>query len=236
MKSAEKNILTALKPHANEKRAQHSVGYMNTRYAILGCNMPSIRAVAKEFSDIPIAELNATWKNSNTFDVLYVLLIIQSKRELTLQDWPRLKRWSTRIDNWAHSDTLSEIIARLLEQHPKQIYPDLKKWNTSKLPWQRRLSLTSLLYYSAMRSEYLPHNKILPLVKARLQDEHVYVQKAVGWTLRECGNVYPTVTKKFIRTHGTKLSAIAFSSATEKWNKREKEPLKQQRKLARKRS
>lgn len=236
MKSIENSILSALKPHASKVRAEHDAGYMKTRYRILGCNMPSIRAVAKEFSELSDKELDNTWKTSNSFDVLYVLLIILSKRTLPLKDWPRLKRWSKRIDNWAHSDTLSEMIARLLESHPAKIYPDLKRWNTSRLPWQRRLSLTSLLYYSAMRSRHLPHAKILPLVKARLADNDTYVQKAVGWTLRECGNIYPDVTKKFIRTNATKLSSIAFSSATEKWTKAEKEPLKQLRKEARKRS
>lgn len=229
-------ILTKLQPYANKARAKHDEGYMKTRYSLLGCNMPAIRNVAKAFENTDKKTLNRMWSTSNSFDVLYVLLIILGKKDLTASDWPLLKKWSRKIDNWAHSDTLSEMIARLVELSPDRIYPDLKKWNTSNLPWQRRLSLTSLLYYSAGRKKCLPASKIFPLVKARLDDSDTYVQKAVGWTLREAGNCYPDKARAFIKQHNTRLSPTAFTSATEKWTKKEKEPFKSQRKAARKKA
>lgn len=229
-----KELLDALKPLGDPQRAKHDRGYVNTQLDLLGCNMPAIRSVTKQFSGASDAELEAAWNASNSFDVLYSVLIIFGNRTLTERDWPRLKRWSRKIDNWAHSDTLSEMIARLVESHPKQIYPDLQAWNTSKNPWQRRLSLTSLLYYHNSRSHRLPTSKILPLVKARLHDEDIYVQKAVGWTLRESGNGDPEKTSAFIKKHLNELSAIAFSAATEKWSKKEKDQAKLARKSFRK--
>ena len=73
------------------------------------------------------------------------------------------------------------------------------------------------------------------MVKPLLKDSHVYVQKGVGWTLREMGNVYPAQTKKFVKQNCLKLSSIAFTTATEKWAEKEKAPLKQARKAVRNR-
>ncbi|MCH8049672.1 DNA alkylation repair protein [Patescibacteria group bacterium] len=244
MTNLEKIILRKLKPHEDKKRAEHYVGYINSAYSLLGCNMPTIRRVAREiaseFDHLPWRQqrrrLTDLWKRSEIFDVLYVMLIIYSNRQKQndLSDWRILKSWSSKIDNWAHSDTLSDMIASQLERYPKEIYSVMKQWNRSKNPWQRRLSLTSLLYYSTYRSYPLKPDKILPLIKARLDDQDIYVQKAVGWALRECGNCYPKETGNFIKKYVTDLSSIAFTTSTEKWSRKEKEPLKKKRKAFRK--
>ena len=241
----ERSILKRLKPHCNPKRAAHDVGYVKSQLPTLGCSIPTVRKVAKqtfaelstEYSHAQIRKMVSTvWKTAKTHDVMTVCLLYFSARkpQNDLSDWRVLKSWSTRIDNWAHSDVLSDIYADLLERHRKEVYPTFKEWNTHREDWKRRLSLTSLLYYSNSRNNALPVKKILPLVKARISDEHFYVQRAVGWTLRECGNLYPKPTEVFIKKHLTDLSSIAFTTATEKWSKTKKEPLKRARKKARK--
>lgn len=47
---------------------------------------------------------------------------------------PLLKKWSTRIDNWAHSDSLSGIYARILEYSPTLL---LWIYNKSTNDYQR---------------------------------------------------------------------------------------------------
>ncbi len=116
-----------------------------------------------------------------------------------------------------------------MERYPEQIYPQLKQWNTSKYSWQRRISLTSLMLYSQLRGTVPPVSKILPMIRARLNDPDAYVQKAIGWTLRECGNVYPAETKLFINKYLNQLSPSAFSYSTEKWIRSDKTPLKELR-------
>jgi len=154
----------------------------------------------------------------------------KKQQKILMSHWPILKKWSSRIDNWAHSDSLSSIYARLLEQSPELIYPTLQKWNQSKAPWLRRLSLVSLLYYSSQRENILPLRKIFSLVEPRLNDDHYYVQKGVGWALREAGNVYPKETFAFLEKNIVHLSSIAFSAAAEKLSKTQKDRLKKLRK------
>ena len=241
----EEKIVALLNPYANPKRAAHDIGYMKSAYELMGVSVPQLRKTAKELvksldQNIVKARktLTAIWGMSKTFDVLYVVLLSYDllMHDPTLEDWKTLKGWSKRIDNWAHSDMLSSMYAKLLETFPKEIYPTFVEWNQSKLPWRRRLSLTSLVYYARGRKRFLPITKILKLVKPRIGDDHFYVQRAVGWTLREAYNVYPGKTAAFIKKYVEKFSSIAFTTAVEKFSKEKKEVLKQVRKRARKKA
>ncbi|MBC7862081.1 MAG: DNA alkylation repair protein, partial [Bacteroidia bacterium] len=61
--------------------------------------------------------------------------------------WNFMKGWIKSTDNWAHSDGLSCYYTKILEEHEELVFPQLKKWNTSKNLWERRQSLVSLMYY-----------------------------------------------------------------------------------------
>ena len=124
---------------------------------------------------------------------------------------------------------MSGLYARMLEQNPKLVYPTLEKWNFAKNPWLRRLSIVSLLYYSAQREKILPFAKIIVLLEPQLEFDHYYVQKGVGWTLREAGNIYPAETYSYLEKNIQRISAHAFSAATEKLTKPKKDKLKKLR-------
>ncbi len=137
-----------------------------------------------------------------------------------------IEKSAVRVDNWAHADSLSCLYARILDEDPKAVLPQLKKWNVSKNPWLRRLSIVSLIYYNSQRQMVLPFEEIISLVKPQLEFEHYYVQKGVGWTLRECHNVYPEETFAFVLEHIRILSSYGFSTAMEKMSPRKREILK----------
>ncbi|MFA6130868.1 MAG: DNA alkylation repair protein [Patescibacteria group bacterium] len=232
MSLTEQQILLLLKPCAQAKRKAAEMWYIPSGLEHMGCPIPAMRAIVKKINaqqkQVTWKEYRATldriWKSSNNFAVLYVLLLIveSRKKDLDLSDWTILKTWSKKIDNWAHSDSLSSLFAMLLDQFPHKIYPTLVKWNTSKNPWERRLSLVSMICYARSRTHHLPYQKIIALVEPRIRDEHFYVQRAVGWTLRECGTLYPEKTKKFIETHMNDFSSIAWTTATEQWSTKER--------------
>lgn len=56
-----------------------------------------------------------------------------------------------------------------------------------------------------------------------------YVQKGVGWTLRELHNVYPKETYAFLAANIDRLKSYAFSASTEKMTQDGKARLKRLR-------
>lgn len=140
--------------------------------------------------------------------------------------------WVASIDNWAHSDTLSKYLTRLLEnsETKKSFSVILKKWNSSTNLWERRQSLICLYYYSRTKREFIDYEFSEKMIHRLLLDEAYYVQKAVGWALRESYNAYPELTFAYIEKHVQRISSTAFTTCIEKMSDSEKQLLKQKRK------
>lgn len=216
------------------------IWYFKSEYPFLAnIPVPLQRKISKSgfsFSHLPYDDQlpiwTYVWNNATHFEILSQALLFMERRQAQLDknDWKILKTWSDRIDNWAHSDSLSSYYARLLENQPKLVYPTLRRWNVSKNPWLRRLSLTSLFYYARSRKKQPQFADVLPLIKARIEDPHFYVQKGVGWAIREMYNVYPERTLRFLEEQAQALSALAWPAATEKLKKADKRRLSEIRK------
>lgn len=111
---------------------------------------------------------------------------------------------------------MSSLYSWILAKDPDAVYPQLKKWNHAEDEWLRRISLVSLIHYSGKNAVFVPLDRALPLVTTCLRDEREYVQKAVGWVLREMGHVYPDAVNAYIRKNITTITAVALRRAVER--------------------
>lgn len=152
------------------------------------------------------------------------------KEAQLLEMWPVIVRWQDLVDDWGLCDSLSKIYTRILEVIPDEVYPQLQQWNTDNNLWKRRQSIVSLLYYSRTKKVYLAFEQISRLVTPLITDKEYYVQKGVGWTLRELHNVYPEQAIGLIKSHIKQLSSIAFSTCMEKMSAVSVDELKMLRK------
>ncbi|MEZ5014221.1 MAG: DNA alkylation repair protein [Chitinophagales bacterium] len=214
--------------------------YIGTKFCMSGMPMPELRKLFRQgysFRDASAKDQFLLWeyifKQSDWHDAMTQSIFYVDKyapKEDPEYIFAKLKTWVKRVDNWAHSDQLTHHYALLHEKIPAAVYAQLQTWNTSKNPWERRQSVLSLLDYARHRTIYPSFNKIIALVKPLLPDDAYFVQKGVGWCLRECGIVYPEKTLVFLHTHAKKLSGTAFATATEKITSSDKEALKAIRK------
>lgn len=210
-----------------------------SRLKFLGLSMPQVRALAKveySFSHLSDEKQLPIWSelyhHSEIHEELSLALIwISHPRRipLILKNKPQLFRLQSRVDNWAISDSVSELIGALSEVDPKAHLKQLKKWNSSKNPWERRQSLVGIYCYAIRRKKPMAATKALALVENLIADPHYFVQKAVGWSLREIHRIDPKAQQKFLEQHLGRLTGIAFSTATEKYPATDKKALKIQR-------
>ncbi|NRF40147.1 DNA alkylation repair protein [Pedobacter foliorum] len=234
------NKLTEKK--AYDKISGHSdlKSYIGTKYDLIGLAVPMQRSIFKTGYTFNILSLedqlsvwNAIWESADVYEVLSQCIYFIEKNWLrfdTNKLWAILRTWVKKIDNWAHSDGLSDIYAHLMEKMPEEIYSQYQVWNKSENPWERRQSLVGMLLYSKKRKTLLPAIKLLDMVEPLITDKDYFVQKGLGWALREIGNVYPYETMAFLSKYCTILHPVAFATAVEKINPEFKNTLKLQRK------
>ncbi|HXB10773.1 MAG TPA: DNA alkylation repair protein [Bacteroidia bacterium] len=240
------NALNSFPGKSSSKEVAFLKKYIGTQYNILGLSVPSQRALFKRgysFSSLkPMEQIDvwdSIWQQSKLHEGMTQTIIFWERnieKVDAVKAWNHLKEYVVKIDNWAHSDGLSGFYSYLLEGKPKLVLPQLQKWNKSKNPWERRQSMVSLIHYHSKRNIFLPYKVMEPLVEKLLDDEDYFVQKGVGWALREIGHIYPKETFAFLKKYHVRITGVAFAAASEKLSAKEKEELKGLRKLARKKT
>jgi 3-methyladenine DNA glycosylase AlkD len=194
--------------------------------ALVG-NVPLHRRESRReysFSNLPFGEQLAIWdelwRTENSFWLqlhAYFFLERRLKKENELlQMWPVIVRWQDHVDDWGLCDALAKIYTKILVVMPDEVYAQLKAWNHSENLWKRRQSVVSLLYYSRTKTRYPTFSEVEQLITPLLADKEYYVQKGVGWSLRELHTVYPKETLPWLKAHIKQVSAIAFTIAIEK--------------------
>ncbi len=225
-------------------KAKERAFFMKAQMPMLGLTVPEQRKLAKRgysFSDLPAQELAAVWT-----DIWHDAKTHESKMQagLSLEQfgpalefdalWPLIQDWCNTINCWDQSDTLSAHVARALEQKPKTVWPVLQAWNGDADRWKRRQSVVGLFFYTRFRDTCPPVMRSLKMITALLEDEDYYVQKGIGWALRECYNAYPEKTFLYLKEHAGTIHPDAFSAALEKVTNQEKAAIKEIRNAMRK--
>lgn len=232
--------------HVDPAKARERARYMKAVMPLLGLTVPDSRRISKQgfsFSGLPFDQQfpiwDHVWRHARSHEAkLQPLFWLESLKPRPPAEtlWPLIKGWAAGLNCWDQSDGLSARYAQHLEAVPEVVYPVLVTWNRSDNPWERRQSLVSLFYYAQLRERQPPLERVLPLVEARLPDPDYYVQKGVGWCLRECFNVYPDETLAFLRRHVAALAPAAWQAATEKLAAADKAELKSRRGTRRRRA
>lgn len=216
------------------EKARERAHYMKAQMPMLGLGVPRQRAVAKGygFTDWPLKEQlpvwDFIWKNARTHEgkcqPLYYLMALKERDWQML--WPVLRGWPSSVNCWDQSDYLSKLINEFFTEQPDAAQPVLEEWAEDENPWLRRIAIVALFGFGGKKERYPAAETVLRLVQARLFDEAYYVQKGVGWCLRECFLVYPDITLAFLKNHAGDIAPAAWQAATEKLTREEKAAVK----------
>ncbi len=238
------HTLKALSSHISKESAERAKQYMSTSHHVYGLGTKAQNDLGKkgfsfhgEDPEKTFLIYDTVFRSSRSFEAknLAFIFLDQNYKHISAKVQVKvLPAWVRHIDNWGHSDNLSKFLSRLVElpETQEKMLMHINTWNRSKNLWERRQSLVALFYYARTRKRHLPFEYVIGLIENLLPDSEYFVQKAVGWTLRESYNVYPKETYHFLSEHIASLSPYAFSASTEKMSVREKAALKEKRQTA----
>lgn len=228
LKEVEKRVqMAAATAKLDAEKVRQRSSYMKSALPVCGLPVPVLRELLKtgfSFSRRPFAEQFAIW------DMVWHEATTHEGRALAafwvegdLADAPEpatffktVAPWSTGIFCWDVSDLLSGLHARLLERAPEVVLPQLRIWNHSRNPWLRRQSVVSLIFQARQRAVVPAAPVVLEFVETLLGDPDHYVQKGVGWCLREASVVHPGAVEGFLRRRVERIHPTAWTAASEK--------------------
>lgn len=217
--------------------------YIGTGYEVLGVPSPELKTFSQFAFPLTtltdealLSQVDYVWKHSLTHDKMSVCLFAvqrRLKKQNATMYWAVLKHWLDRIDNWAHSDFLSSLYAKMMEYGVAEIYPKSLRWVKSAKAWERRQAVVLMAYASRIQHNRPSYEALMNSPIQCIEDTDYFVQKGVGWAFRDIGKRYPLELQRFLQAYATRLSTIAFATAVEKVEPTFRDELKMMRKKAR---
>ncbi|MGF1695305.1 DNA alkylation repair protein [Vibrio lamellibrachiae] len=196
----------ALIPLANAENASFMKSYMRDQYAYFGIQSGPRRTALKELftkSVLPsIEELPAVidelWAMpEREFQMVAVDLLIKLKKQLPTTMLVDLERWITTKSWWDTVDMLATHIAgTLFLNNPDETGEYITKWRNSDNIWLRRTTLLFQLKYKDNTDPEL----LFSLIRENQSDKEFFIQKAIGWSLREYSRTDANAVVNFIST------------------------------------
>jgi len=147
---------------------------------IYGVKTPELNLLARQYKSYSFGLATELWNSGALEEKIIAIKIIENTGKTDPEKVLKLfSKFSRGIDNWAVCDGLGmQFLRGIVKTHPEEIFKLAEKLNHSKNPWQRRLSLVMVEWYTR-KGEY--HNNIKKLVKQLEEDDEYYVKKAVVW-------------------------------------------------------
>jgi len=176
-----------------------------TRAPLPGVRVPVIRRLAAEFAaahpDLEAADaaslLDALTRRRCREELLFgTFLLARYGRRLPPQMWARLDRWVAAIENWETCDQLAMTVAAPLVAREPALIRELVRRATSAHPWERRFAAATaaaLCQKGRGRADLA-----LKVCEKLMRETDPRVQKAVGWVLREAGEVDAVGVRRFL--------------------------------------
>jgi len=215
------NLLKSLKNKEKAKILQSffktSKGEYGENDIFLGINVPTLRKIAKENSDLDLKTINKLLSSRYHEIRLFSLLLLVKRFEDepdSRKDILNLYLKNTKyINNWDLVDISSyKIVGRY--SFEKNDHTIIEKLSSSQNMWERRIAIISLLYFIKRFSINFP----LKILKKVICGKEDLIKKATGWMLREIGKIsQESIVEKFIIENYENLSPITINYATERF-------------------
>jgi 3-methyladenine DNA glycosylase AlkD len=193
-----------------EKNADPSLApamkkYMRDQFEYLGIKSPKFKELLKGFLAKnglpPIGELDTVARElwslpQREFQYLGGSLVGRCEKQLpadfieTLESLIITKSW------W---DTVDSIAGGVVGTHIKR-YPAVKKkylarWRKSDNFWLRRTTILFQLNYK----QETDFDLLCDIIRENLDSKEFFINKAIGWSLRQYARIDPKVVKKFVK-------------------------------------
>jgi 3-methyladenine DNA glycosylase AlkD len=199
-----RSLKSLFQRHANTEQAGPMKQYMRNQFEFLGIKTPEAKALFKTFvaeHGLPaITQLDTVVRELWTWperEYQYIALSFLDKlqKKLSPDLVPLLEHTIIHKSWWDTVDSIaSNNVGKLLEQYPDHRDAVILLWQASDNFWLRRTTLLFQLRYKIATDEAL----LFSLVRANLDSSEFFIQKAIGWALREYSKTNSEAVKVFV--------------------------------------
>jgi 3-methyladenine DNA glycosylase AlkD len=186
--------------------------YMRDQFPFLGIPTPERKNLSREFlKSVDKTSVNwkfvfKCWKQAEReFQYLAKDYLAAIVAKLTPDDIPNFRKIAAWKSWWDTIDGLDVLIGDIALRYP-EVNDILLRWSVDKNFWLRRIAIDHQL---------LRKNKTNTALLARIifnnfGQKEFFINKAIGWSLRDYSKTNPGWVRSFIKKHKTKMAPLSI--------------------------
>ena len=210
------DIFQGLKEVANPEDAIHMEAYMKDQFEFLGVKTPVRRKLSKVFfkkNSSPAIDwkfIHQAWENPYREMQYVVLDYLQLKQKaLKPSDLLKIKKLAQTKPWWDTIDFLCRSVGFICLH-----YPETKKfvleWSRDEDFWLRRLAIEHQL----LQKEETDVQLLEQILINNLNQTEFFINKAIGWALRDYSKTNPDWVLEFIEKYKYRLSKLSIKEGS----------------------
>ena len=215
VEAAQARLLQALRALGGPERAEQEKRYQKSRWEHWGVPLPGMDVAIKEaLGDLTqqrALELCRRLWREPVWDLKIVAgrILARKSIEPDARVWRFVTERLADLDGWAVADNLAGVASRCLIEDPGRL-DAVEAWIENPHLWMRRAALVFTLPWAKEKRD---PERMLGWAVLLAEDRQWFIQKAVGWWLRELSKRDPKRVRRFLKDHGEKLTGVARREA-----------------------
>jgi 3-methyladenine DNA glycosylase AlkD len=198
-------LISSFEQNANPAQAAPMKRYMRDQFEYLGIKSPQFKVLMKEHITEhglpPVNELDSIARDLWTlpqreFQYAATSLIGRMEKKLPKGFASTFEHLITHKSWWDTVDTLAgNPVGVHFQRFPDVREKTLAKWRKSDDFWLRRTCILFQLNYK----EETDFDLLCDLIRENLGSKEFFINKAIGWALRQYARTDPKAVKKFVK-------------------------------------
>lgn len=197
-------VTNLFEAYRNEREAGPMTKYMKNHFPFLGIKSPIRKELEKvffketgilkePFDQEFIIEL---WeKDEREYQYMALTYIEKSLKKLQKGDLTLMERLVLEKSWWDTVDAIAaKAVGKIAEKFPEIIEETIDDWAEHDNMWLRRTAILFQLKYKEITDE----ERLYRYIRSNSDSKEFFIQKAIGWALREYSKTNPSSVKQFI--------------------------------------
>lgn len=200
----------------NPENATQMARYMRNQFSFLGIRAPERKRIFREYmkehnpTAIDWNFINQCWQeDAREYQYFAVDYLIKLKKHLTPAEIPMIKQLIETKSWWDTVDGLDELLGFLAYQQPG-VEACMLEWSRDSNFWVRRVAINHQL----LRKEKTNTALLEQIIGNNLEQSEFFINKAIGWSLRDYSKTNPDWVRQFIEKHHAQMASLSIREAS----------------------
>lgn len=213
-------IAAELSRHADQGRAQGEKAYLKSSLTHLGVGVPVTRRIVTHLArswpgldrEETLAAARTLWASDiHEHRLAAAMLLADQLAALRLDDLDLVEEMLRGAGTWALADPLAVPVAGGLLLRRPAAQATYQRWAAGEQMWVRRGGILAFLLALRVEEGFTRYFPVLTgVVDPLLVDGRFFVQKAIGWVLRDAAKKHPNEVYEWMLPRAGRASAVTL--------------------------